>query len=100
MTPEHRMKIGAAKLGVTFEEYRSKVESQLKFCAGHRDWHPRDLFGARATAADGLDNHCRELVNERSREYQRWLRTVDRRSYNAKQASQKREQRARLRRAG
>lgn len=69
MTPEARMRIGAGKLGIPFEEYREKVELNLKWCSRCRIWQPRSEFGPHKRL--GLDTVCLESSRTAAREWQR-----------------------------
>lgn len=66
LTPEHRMKIAASKVGMPFDEYRRHVEAGEKWCCGHHDWHVLGRFATRSALPDGLDNICREIDRERA----------------------------------
>lgn len=72
---DHRIAIGATRIGVTRDEYRRHVEAGLKWCAGHHDWHPRnaDTFYQRRTTPDGFDTNCKAIVRGRAREGMRRL---------------------------
>lgn len=67
LSPEHRMRIGATQLGITLDEYRARVKDGDKWCFGCRSWRPRGAFQQRTSAADGLNNECRDCVNPRAR---------------------------------
>ncbi len=57
-TPERRMKQGATKLGISFEEYRGHVDSGEKWCTACKAWHPRSDFKRDRTRTDGLQTRC------------------------------------------
>lgn len=64
---EHKMRIGATRIGITLAEYQDCIEHNEKWCWGCQSWKPRDAFHKRVSAADGLNNECRDCVNPRSR---------------------------------
>lgn len=68
-TDEHRMKVAASRIGVTYEEYRAHREAGEKWCSGCTAWHPLEAFGVRREAADGVYPICREATRVA---YQRW----------------------------
>lgn len=67
----HRIAIGATMLAISEVEYRRRVEAGERHCSGHKDWHPRDAFGKRRTAPDGLDYVCKAFALARTVAYQR-----------------------------
>lgn len=73
LTSEHRMRLGAAKLGVSLDAYRSHVEAGEKWCFACQAWRPREDFGRSERATDGLLTSCRESNNRRAREGMRRL---------------------------
>lgn len=72
LSDEHKYRIGATRLGIPLDEYRSKREANLKWCFTCRQWRSRDTdFARRASAADGLNNECRHCMNPRALAYYR-----------------------------
>jgi hypothetical protein len=68
LSNEHRLRIGATALGMPLETYRAKIEAGLKHCFACQSWKPRaSAFHRRASAADGLNNECRDCVLPRAR---------------------------------
>lgn len=41
------LKAAAARIGVSYEEYRAHREAGEQWCSGCRDWHPEGLFGGK-----------------------------------------------------
>lgn len=80
LSAEHRMRIGATRIGISLADYRAFVEAGMKWCCACRVFHRRELFATRRATPDGLDNACREVVNARAREYQRKRRQAERRA--------------------
>lgn len=68
-TDEHRMRVAASKIRVTYEEYRAHREAGEKWCSGHKAWHPLEAFDRNRTYGDGFYPSCRDAVSAR---YQRW----------------------------
>lgn len=62
------LKKHAKRLGLTLEEYHSRVESGLKWCTGCKEWHARDQFASDVTRYDSLSAVCREFNNKRNRD--------------------------------
>lgn len=63
------MKAAAARLGLAFADYMTRVEAGEKWCAGCKAWHYRGVFGADASRTDGLAASCqtaRSAVHQRT----------------------------------
>ena len=52
------LKISAKRLGLTYDEYLSRVERGLKHCTRCKSWHQTSSFGRDRTRYDGLDAVC------------------------------------------
>lgn len=53
------VKIAAAKLGISVEQYQQNVKSGLKWCFSCQAWVKVRLFNLDASSRDGKDNRCR-----------------------------------------
>ena len=53
------VKIAAAKLGISVEQYQQNVKSGLKRCFSCQTWVQVRLFNQDASSRDGKDNRCR-----------------------------------------
>ncbi|MEG4497006.1 hypothetical protein QUB05_07345 [Microcoleus sp. F10-C6] len=53
------VKIAAAKLGISAEQYQQNVKSGLKWCFSCQTWVQVRLFNQDASSRDGKDNRCR-----------------------------------------
>jgi len=53
------MKVAASHLGLTFEEYSSRINRGLKWCSKGRHWTKRTDFDRDASRGDGLCTSCR-----------------------------------------
>jgi hypothetical protein len=53
------VKIAAAKLGISTEQYQKNVKSGLKWCFSCQTWLKVSLFNQNKNARDGKDNRCR-----------------------------------------
>jgi hypothetical protein len=51
-------KTAAVKIGVGFDEYKSRIDSGERWCTSCKQWHPRGAFGSDASRSDGLAAHC------------------------------------------
>jgi hypothetical protein len=69
----HSGAAGARRLGISTEEYQAHINAGEKRCAGHHRWEPRENFGPRESAPDGLDNICQEHNRSRAAEGMRRL---------------------------
>ncbi|MBL8867146.1 MAG: hypothetical protein JNK93_16445 [Planctomycetia bacterium] len=58
-------KAAAAKIGVTFDEYVSRIERGEKFCIDCREWRDRGLYCSDSTRWDGLSAKCIECQQAR-----------------------------------
>lgn len=58
------LKIAAGRLGITFEEYRGKVASGLKWCYRCKQWKPTADFNIDRSRGDGLSAKCYECQRE------------------------------------
>lgn len=69
MSLDHRIAIGATRLGITRDEYTRHILAGEKWCAGCHVWHLRSEFVTRRTKWDGLDNVCRAYGLRRTYAY-------------------------------
>jgi hypothetical protein len=71
LTKTGALKIAAARIGVSFEDYLSKQAAGLKWCRVCRDWHERSAFPKDSTRTDGLAPLCTaQMRNKYRRSYQ------------------------------
>lgn len=61
------IKAAAIRIGINFEEYKSRFNSGQKWCSGCKRWHGRQKFANDASRSDGLSATCREHHNARNR---------------------------------
>lgn len=61
------LKVAASRLGVTFEEYQSKLKDGLKWCFSCGQWKPRVFFGLNCLKGDGLSPQCFSCVRVRTK---------------------------------
>jgi hypothetical protein len=54
-----RIRMGAAHLGISEEEYLSHTERGELWCTRHREWHPADAFPPDRRRASGRQPTCR-----------------------------------------
>lgn len=52
------LKISAKRLGLTYDEYLSRVAAGLKHCTRCKTWNPLGSFGRDRTRGDGFDAVC------------------------------------------
>ena len=67
-TQEGTLKIAAAKLGITVEDYQAHLLQGEKHCLLCRAWHPRSAFAKDRSRGDGLSSSCRASRNRKGRE--------------------------------
>lgn len=97
------LRIGAARLGVSVEEYTERRARGEKWCCTHREWMDASNFPKRSASADGLAARCDACNRETARMqyasgYQRrWLEknrekfNAYQRAYHARKRQQARE---------
>ena len=66
MSPAY-MQRAASRIGMSLADYQANRAAGLKWCFKHRQWHPREHFGASRDNPDGLRNECRAAINVRAR---------------------------------
>lgn len=59
------MKTAAKRIGVSLEEYRSRVVLGQKWCTGCRAWHSRSVFPRDRSRGDGLRSKCGRTIKPR-----------------------------------
>lgn len=64
-TKEGALKIAAGRVGLTSDEYSSKLAAGLKWCTGCKAWHERSAFRSDGTRSDGLAAMCNEVRRSR-----------------------------------
>ena len=69
MTYERRIKIGAARLGITRAEYHAKIAAGFKWCSCGKHWVPIGEFGKNWDNFDGHTPDCLACRNTRQRAY-------------------------------
>lgn len=57
---EHRMRIGATRLGISFAEYCARVEAGERWCYGCRVWQPAEEMISQRQRLHGRGNICRK----------------------------------------
>lgn len=57
-TKDGAARVAAGRVGVTYEEYLSRVSGGLKWCTGCKEWHQRSAFGVDTSRAEGLAATC------------------------------------------
>ena len=67
-TPAGAIKLAAARLGITLEEYQEHLLRGEKHCLRCRPLHPRSEFAKDRSRGDGLTPACRASRNRNSRE--------------------------------
>jgi hypothetical protein len=52
--------VAAARIGMPVEAYRANLDAGLKWCSGHRAWHPlaSTKFPTNRMRSDSLDGNC------------------------------------------
>lgn len=65
-TDEHGWHVGASRLGIPYEEYRTRVLDGQRYCYGHKTWESRLKFGVSRRERDGRARACSEYLAERS----------------------------------
>lgn len=66
-TKSGAIKIAAARLGITTEEYAARVASGSKWCGGCRLWHPVSDFRKETGRYDGLSPICANSRNAKAK---------------------------------
>ena len=66
---ESRWRIGARRLGTTFEAYRDHVQAGEKWCSRCKRWQPLGEFGPHKSR--GTDTSCIESSRAAAREWSR-----------------------------
>ncbi len=61
------MKVAAARVGLTLEDYQARKDAGEKWCGGCRTWHGRAEFDVDRSRSDGLKSTCRMFVNSKRR---------------------------------
>ncbi len=82
ITQEGALKIAAQKVGMSEQEYLSRLSQGEKWCTGCKEWHLQDAFAVDRSRGDGLTASCRTYRNSKSRqEYQPKPRPMKGRSF-------------------
>src|SRR3954468_14302659 len=76
------VKTAARRVGLSIDDYRSRVSAHEKYCTGCKAWHPRIDFSADKSRSDGLSATCKVIHNFRSR--QRYRPKPNRKGWLAK----------------
>lgn len=61
-------KTSAARVGVSVEEYRKRIDAGEKWCIGCKSWHDRAEFATDRSRTDGLTAACRAYRSQRNRD--------------------------------
>ena len=62
MTGVHTLKIEAARVGVSAEEYQARLELGLLWCDRCLDWHQAEAFPADGRRRSGRAGSCRQAI--------------------------------------
>lgn len=58
------MKIAAKRVGLTLEQYESRVRNGDRWCCGCKAWHDASKFTTDLSRGDGLSMTCRDWRNK------------------------------------
>lgn len=75
-TSEGGVKGAARRLGIDPAEYLANVEAGLKWCSGHKAWHPRTHFAIDRSRGDGLKTTCSDTGRPDSKLRRRQMATL------------------------
>src|SRR5690349_2233837 len=59
------IKVAAARLGLSLDEYTAKIADGLKWCITCNDWHPVGAFGRDDSRGDGLASRRKASAYQR-----------------------------------
>lgn len=61
------IKVAAARLGLSLEEYTANIEAGLKWCHSCKSWQPRSCFNVDRHRGDGLHAKCQSCIRVKER---------------------------------
>lgn len=68
---EHRYKIAAARLGISYEAYAEQIMAGNRWCTKCQQWQPVSEFMLRPERPSGYSAECFESNRRAAREYMR-----------------------------